>query len=98
MGRMIGVSYKGAGKWLNGDGMPDMGNATDLAKNLGVNFEWLMTGVGNVPGEKRTGGALTRHEDAWLKVIRQLPPSERERFLEAIGAVATAMGIRKTKR
>lgn len=98
LGKLVGVGYKGAGKWLNGDGMPDMGNATDLAKELGVNFEWLMTGRGMMTGEKRTGGALSRHEDAWVELLRQLPPSERTRFLEAVRPFATAMGIKKTKR
>ncbi|MCR4303181.1 MAG: hypothetical protein NUV63_02990 [Gallionella sp.] len=44
LGRMIKVTYKGAGKWLEGEGMPDMGHATMLAIKLNVPFEWLMTG------------------------------------------------------
>lgn len=46
LGRLMRVSYKGAGKWLDGDGMPGMGHATALAVKLNVSFEWLMTGRG----------------------------------------------------
>lgn len=46
LGKLIGITYKGAGKWLNGDGMPDMGNGGILAVKLEVAFEWLMTGRG----------------------------------------------------
>lgn len=46
LGKLVGVGYKGASKWLDGHGMPDMGHAAALAATLGVCFEWLMTGRG----------------------------------------------------
>lgn len=46
LGRLVGVGYKGASKWLAGYGMPDMAHASQLAMALGVSFEWLMTGRG----------------------------------------------------
>ena len=52
LGDIVGVSYKGAEKWLKGDGMPDMGNAAILAKRLNVQFEWLMTGRGRMNGHE----------------------------------------------
>src|SRR5256885_1116423 len=54
VGGLVGVGYKGASKWLAGDGMPDMGHASDLAVQLEVSFEWLMTGRGPM----RLGPAL----------------------------------------
>ncbi len=46
VGKMAGVGYKGAEKWLIGMGMPGMAHAAKLAVSLGVCFEWLMTGRG----------------------------------------------------
>lgn len=46
LGKKAGIGYKGAEKWVKGLGMPDMGNGSLVAQNLGVSFEWLMTGRG----------------------------------------------------
>lgn len=46
-GERYGVSQKGAGKWLEGDGMPETTKAIEIATDLGVSFEWLMTGRGD---------------------------------------------------
>jgi len=46
LGKMAGVGYKGAEKWVKGSGMPGMANASLLADKLGVRLEWLMTGRG----------------------------------------------------
>jgi hypothetical protein len=59
VGSLVDVGYKGATKWLDGIGMPDMGNATILAQALGVCFEWLMTGR----GPKKLDGAQKAAEE-----------------------------------
>lgn len=61
VGAMVGVGYKGAEKWLNGLGMPDMGHATELAKELRKEFDWLMTGRGSE--EPRTLAEIREEED-----------------------------------
>jgi hypothetical protein len=57
LGALADVGYKGAEKWVKGDGLPDMGNAVILAKKLGVSFEWLMLG-GSSPYTSRTAHAV----------------------------------------
>lgn len=47
LGSMGGIGYKGAEKWLDGVGMPGMGNGVLLATSLHVSFNWLMAGQGN---------------------------------------------------
>lgn len=46
VGALVDVGYKGAGKWLSAQGMPDMGHLANLAVELKVGFEWLGTGRG----------------------------------------------------
>ncbi|MFO1351882.1 MAG: S24 family peptidase [Gammaproteobacteria bacterium] len=48
--KMFGVSQKGARKWLEGIGYPTTHRAREIAKRLGVRYEWLMSGI----GEKRS--------------------------------------------
>lgn len=38
------ISDKGAGKWLNGDAIPETSKIPVLASFLGVNAEWLLNG------------------------------------------------------
>lgn len=38
------ISDKGAGKWLNGDAIPETSKIPVLAAFLGVNAEWLLNG------------------------------------------------------
>jgi len=42
------VSQKGASKWLNGEAVPAMDNAIQLATLLRCNIEWLLTGRGEM--------------------------------------------------
>ena len=69
LGTMMGVSYKGAGKWLDGGGMPDMGHASGLATVLGVSFEWLMTGRGVLKVARPTANTRWLSSDAARLVV-----------------------------
>jgi len=66
LGEKMGVSQKGARKWLEGEAIPETSRLMDLAHWLGVNFEWLAT----ERGEKRGASVPTvpdtalRAEDA----------------------------------
>lgn len=45
------ISDKGAGKWLNGDAIPETSKIPVLASFLGVNAEWLLTGNTSISHE-----------------------------------------------
>ena len=90
LGHLMKISYKGAGKWLDGEGMPDMGHSTALAVKLDVSFEWLMTGRGAMnlstqflhAAEETTGFHVRRNE---LEIIAQhMPTAIRELTLKYI--------------
>ncbi|MDQ1210582.1 SOS-response transcriptional repressor LexA [Acinetobacter baylyi] len=42
------ISDKGAGKWLNGDAIPETSKIPLIAKFLKVNSEWLLSGSGDM--------------------------------------------------
>ena len=46
VGKIFGVTQKAARKWLEGEGMPTLERCIFIAKQLEVQFEWLMTGRG----------------------------------------------------
>lgn len=78
LGRLVGVGYKGASKWLAGYGMPDMAHASQLAVALGVSFEWLMTGRG-----AKHVGALADAESSGRYVV----PLHHDNLRESIRLV-----------
>lgn len=43
---MVGLSHRGAGKWVSGQSSPPSGKFSSLAKQLQVNEAWLRTGEG----------------------------------------------------
>ncbi|PJD92866.1 MAG: hypothetical protein CK424_04650 [Legionella sp.] len=43
---MVGLTHRGAGKWVNGQCCPPLGKFPMLAKQLQVNEHWLRTGEG----------------------------------------------------
>lgn len=85
LGLRVGISYKGAEKWIKGDSMPDMANAALLARSLGVSIEWLLTGRGSRTGivEQSTAEESPKYEiphEAMnlAKQISLLPPKTRD--------------------
>ncbi|MFM0270135.1 hypothetical protein PQQ59_06090 [Paraburkholderia aspalathi] len=50
LGTKMGVSQKGARKWLEGEAIPATARIIDLAQWLNVNFEWLAAGRGDKRG------------------------------------------------
>lgn len=46
LGKMFGVSQKGARKWLMGESIPATEKSIEIAKRANVQFEWFMTGRG----------------------------------------------------
>ncbi len=87
LGKKVGIGYKGAEKWIKGESMPDMANATLLARALDVSLDWLMTG--RPPkriGEAQQIGAreadvkyfVKRDELQLAKAISSLPTKTRD--------------------
>lgn len=50
LGERMGVSQKGARKWLEGEAIPATSRIIDLAQWLNVNFEWLAMARGTKKG------------------------------------------------
>lgn len=48
LSREFNISDKGAGKWLNGDAIPETSKIPLLSKFLKVNSEWLLSGTGSM--------------------------------------------------
>jgi transcriptional regulator with XRE-family HTH domain len=48
LSKFFQISDKAAGKWLNGDSIPETSKIPELAKLLGVNSEWLLSGAGDM--------------------------------------------------
>ena len=46
LAEMIGLTHRGASKWVNGECIPPLKKFAALAKKLNVNERWLLTGEG----------------------------------------------------
>lgn len=46
LGRRLGVTPKGARKWLTGQGFPELDKALKICELANVNINWLLQGVG----------------------------------------------------
>jgi hypothetical protein len=76
VGALVNVGYKGATKWLDGQGMPDMGHASALAIELGVAFDWFMTGRG-----PKTPGGVDKNKDGRRSGMAAYDPSKSTKRL-----------------
>ncbi len=67
LAEMMGLSHRGAGKWLNGETVPPAKKIYFLAEKLNISVEWLCFGKGNMI---RESGALgTNPPDLMFKDI-----------------------------
>ena len=48
LSKELGVSDKGAGKWINGDAIPETSKIPLIAAFLDISAEWLLSGVGDM--------------------------------------------------
>lgn len=56
---MMGLSHRGAGKWLDGETVPPAKKCPFLAEKLHINAEWLRTGKGNMIREGKPHDSLS---------------------------------------
>lgn len=48
LAEMVGLTHRGASKWINGEGSPPAKKFSSLAKKLNVSEQWLRTGEGSM--------------------------------------------------
>lgn len=87
---MLGVSIGLAGQWEVGSTGLTPQKAEKLAGVLGVSMGWLL--VGDNPEERKV--AQTEVESILLEMIREIPPSRQEDFLDAIRVTARILSER----
>ncbi len=51
LAEMVGLTHRGASKWVNGQSIPPAGKFAALAKKLNVSEQWLRTGEGVMLGK-----------------------------------------------
>lgn len=79
IGRELDLWPSAVQKWRDGLNLPGQRNLIELAKNRGVNTEWLQTGR----GPKLAEGAMDEGTRELLKLWQSLPDEARERLLHA---------------
>lgn len=52
LAEMVGLTHRGAGKWISGESAPPAKKYESLAKKLNVNERWLRTGEGSMIKEE----------------------------------------------
>jgi SOS-response transcriptional repressor LexA len=77
VGKMFGMSQKGARKWLEGESLPDTRRIPQIAERLGVRGEWLLTGLGPKRLDdahlREPGGPSQRPAGAPPASVRRVP-------------------------
>ena len=94
LSRIFGVTQNGARKWLEGEALPRLTKASEIALHFGVHTEWLLTGK----EPKRLGDAaptaprpLNAEANELLKLFERLPPKNRKAFLDMLRSTVDAL-------
>lgn len=80
LAEMVGLTHRGASKWVNGQSAPPAGKYASLANKLHVSAKWLQTGEGAMLGSGDTeqlSGAMGLPQDVSIYSINELM-SERK--------------------
>ena len=98
--RLFGVSETAAGKWLDGESMPETKRLPGMAHILGCDVNWLLAGQGagqEVDEEAAQAyeakeplaktSSENDYEDELLAVWRDLPTHVRRRMLDLLHAL-----------
>jgi transcriptional regulator with XRE-family HTH domain len=87
LAEMYDVTRETARKWLGGLALPETERLIDMARRLGVNFEWLVTGrgsQGSFEGVRDSGASYrieTREQTRLIGLIGRLPREQRRALL-----------------
>ena len=71
VGKMFGISQKGAAKWLRGEGMPKIQRIKEIADRLQVRGEWLLTGSGTMTNHDSNYNQMTVKQplEGWVPLL-----------------------------
>lgn len=67
LAEMVGLTHRGASKWVNGESSPPAKKFPILAKKLNVNERWLRTGEGHIDDVDQNG-SKNEHYSQWIEV------------------------------
>ena len=94
LGQEMGVSQKGARKWLEGEAIPETGRLIEIAKRFNVAFEWLATGRGAKHLERSQTGDMPHWPFAFSRSqLEASPPEIRQRINDYGLALLTGFEI-----
>lgn len=105
LSREFDISDKGAGKWLNGEAIPEMSKISHLADFLNVNAEWLLTGkelstiaIRNLP--KKNYDQLTTENQDIVDLVNSLQQIDEKKQLtpELIKAIKAILDLALSNR
>jgi transcriptional regulator with XRE-family HTH domain len=88
------VTRETARKWLNGQSLPELERMLDIAKRLGVSFEWLATGrgVATPHGKVLEPSAPyrvdNREQSRLIGLVNRLPREQRRALLTILEHLA----------
>lgn len=86
LSKEFSVSDKGAGKWVNGEAIPETSKIPLIAAFLGINAEWLLSGVGDMRplSQSQSLGTMTQSQGTPLINENFLTQSHRSHALHAL--------------
>lgn len=80
LAEMVGLTHRGASKWVNGQSSPPAGKYAALAKKLNVCESWLRTGEGSMLGHsdsQHISGAMGLPQNVDIYTIDELMSKEK---------------------
>ena len=80
LAEMVGLTHRGASKWVNGQSAPPASKYALLAKQLNVNETWLRTGIGSMFENDRSlflSGDMGIVQEVAIYPVHQLKSSKR---------------------
>ena len=81
LAEMVGLTHRGASKWVNGQTCPPASKYASLARKLNVSEEWLRTGAGVMLGggeSKQLSQACGLSQEVDIYTIDELMSSKKE--------------------
>lgn len=68
LSKVFNVTQQCVQRWLTGEGYPDTKRIPDVARELGVNLEWLLSGYGSYHLPCDTLNFPSEHSPRWKKI------------------------------